>query len=484
MTDGSSNIRGFIQRFNDFRLKVPVANAGLFNPGTAAITQAVTVPAGINVEAVLTLLIVFTNAADMVNAVYVSDLNAPDLAPTGVNVTGWQTIANNTLGQMVGGGQFTCWTNTSSQVRYRLGQSGPTSGINLNTVGWKDPFSDFSVGNATLPSVTQPILTNQLINGNFDLWQRGTIINPIANLQYLADRWYVSFNSTGAYQAVQAVGAPSIAQSGVYSSGSARIVVNTADASPGLPAYLYVGQKIEGYRYARFAQQPFSLSFWVQATTPGKYCVAALSGGTDYYCVLEYTVAAAATWQYVTLTFPAPPSAGTWSYTNGIGMYLCFTQMCGTNRQTATPGVWTAGLCFATANQVNNAAVATNGFYISQVNLVAGSTPQPFQPIGWQAEQRDASRYGLLLSSAYIGITQNTAAMYNGGVFTFAQPMRATPGIDTGLAASFTLSPSGTAGTVLIQQPGVNSVGFQNGANNWPGANYQVMVTCFLQAEL
>jgi hypothetical protein len=43
---------------------------------------------------------------------------------------------------------------------------------------------------------------NKVINGDFEVWQRGTSFNNPTTLSYLADRWRLSFNGTGAARTI------------------------------------------------------------------------------------------------------------------------------------------------------------------------------------------------------------------------------------------------------------------------------------------
>jgi hypothetical protein len=72
---------------------------------------------------------------------------------------------------------------------------------------------------------------NRIINGNFDIWQRGTSFsNPVDNT-YTADRWVVVYNGSGATRTA-------ITQK--------AFVVGSTEAAPGAALYLEFAQTVAG----------------------------------------------------------------------------------------------------------------------------------------------------------------------------------------------------------------------------------------------
>ncbi|CAB5223827.1 Carbohydrate-binding, CenC-like [uncultured Caudovirales phage] len=103
---------------------------------------------------------------------------------------------------------------------------------------------------------------NKIINGKFDVWQRGTSFTPIANQVYSADRWFTNRNGTGAtvtvsQQTFTPGTAPVAGYEGQYFFRFAQSVAGTGCTFNG------IAQRIEDVR--TLAGQAVTLSFWAKA---------------------------------------------------------------------------------------------------------------------------------------------------------------------------------------------------------------------------
>ena len=168
-------------------------------------------------------------------------------------------------------------------------------------------------------------------------------------------------------------------------------MVTTADVAIAATDYYYVTQPIEGYNFSQIAQRPFTVSFWVRSTLTGTYCLT-LSNGVDRNYISEYTINAVNVWQKIEITVPGSPSAGTWNYQSGTGLFVTFSLATGTNFQ-GSVNTWQAGNLFATANQVNFMASATNVFYLALVQVESGEVATPFEQRTRQKELNLCQRY-------------------------------------------------------------------------------------------
>lgn len=252
---------------------------------------------------------------------------------------------------------------------------------------------------------------NVVINGDFNVWQRGTSFAAATNT-YTADRWRFDIGSTVAvYTLSRSTDVPTLAQSGHLSNYSLLADCTTLDASIAAGDFAHIVHPIEGYVFQRIAQKPFVLSFWVKATKTGIYTIA-FTNSVDRCYVAEYTINTTATWEKKTIVILASPSGGTWNYTNGLGVYLTFNLVMGSTYHT-TAGAWQSTVDFATSNQVNAADSTSNDFRLAQVKIEPGNLATPFAPRLFIEDLRLCQRY------YWKSFNYGTAPAQNSGVYSF-----------------------------------------------------------------
>lgn len=220
---------------------------------------------------------------------------------------------------------------------------------------------------------------NYLINGDMRISQRQVTFTGIANGAYSLDRYVYYKVGAMVHTITQGTDVPTLTQAGYLFQNCLRLNLTTPDTAIAATDVCAITQKIEGYNFTALAQKPFTLSFWVKATLPGTYCVAFQNSANDRSYVAEYTINAASTWEYKTITVAASPSAGTWNYSTGIGLEVNWTLAAGSNFQ-QTAGSWqtNAGAKYATANQINGVNTGATDFRITGVMLNEGVEALPF----------------------------------------------------------------------------------------------------------
>ena len=237
-----------------------------------------------------------------------------------------------------------------------------------------------------------PIGKNLIINGDFKIAQRGTSFAAATHLQYTLDRFLYGKSGAAVHTISQDTDTPTVAEAGRYISNSMKIDCTTADTSVAAGDVIFIGQHIEGYNFRALAQKEFTISFWIKATKIGVYCVSVMNSGTDRAYISEVTVNSSDTWEKKTITISASPSAGTWDYTNGIGLRFALTLYAGSTYQT-TADAWQTGNYFATSNQVNACDSTSNNVWIADLQIEAGSVASDFENRSIQNELILCQRY-------------------------------------------------------------------------------------------
>ncbi len=272
---------------------------------------------------------------------------------------------------------------------------------------------------------------NIIMNSRFELWQRGaTIVSPASNAM-LADRWV--YGNPGAGVGVVTISrstdVPTQAQSGIVFNYSLHVDVTTADASIASGDLYTVTQIIEGYIWAQLAQRACIVSFWVKSPKTGTHCVSLRNSGLDRSVASTFTVNSANTWEFKTVSFAASPSAGSWDYTNGIGVRLTFTLAAGTGFHSPSPGVWVTGNYTAVAGVVNVMDNTANNFFITGIQLETGTVATNLEVLSFGDDLRRCQRY-----------------------YQKSFPIDTTPAQNAGSAGSFVYTVS-TSTSYAVQMP-------------------------------
>ena len=258
---------------------------------------------------------------------------------------------------------------------------------------------------------------NKIIGGDFTTnpWQRGTSFAAIADNAYFADRWFNALTTTAAITASKVADAPTAAEAGTFTQHCISLAVTTADTSIAAGDIAITRQHIEGLNAASFGfgqagSRNVTLSFWVKGTKTGIHCFSLGNSAQNRSYVAEYTINDTNTWEYKTITIPVDTS-GTWLYDTGIGVRINFASMSGSTYHT-TANTWTAGVFFATSNQVNALDSTSNTFKIALVQIELGTVATPFEHRSFGEELALCQRYYQVVrcSNRDNGASANTKA--------------------------------------------------------------------------
>jgi hypothetical protein len=233
------------------------------------------------------------------------------------------------------------------------------------------------------------VMRNRIINGQMTLNQRG-FSGSNSNNTYTLDRWVMQGGVDNKF---------TVAQSSTAPTGFSNSLLVTSSSAYSVPSgeYYTILQKIEGFNAADLAfgtasAKTVTLSFWVRSSLTGTFGGALANSANNRSYPFTYTINAANTWEYETITI-AGDISGTWiGATNGIGLNVIFGLGAGSTFS-GTAGAW-AGSDFRSATGATS-VVATNGatFYITGVQLEVGTQATSFEYRQYTTELQLAQRY-------------------------------------------------------------------------------------------
>ena len=218
---------------------------------------------------------------------------------------------------------------------------------------------------------------NVIINGNFDVWQRGNNFASVAGGTVTTDRWKWQQSGSGVVDVDRSFNTPD--EGSEYTLATAP---TTADASIAAGDYYYLEYSVEGYDAQRFGYgssnaKNATLSFLVRSSVTGIHSVAFRNQAGNRSYIGEYTINVADTWEYKSITIPGDTS-GTWEKTTGQGITVTFAIAMGSTF-TTSPGSWTSGNYIGSTNQVNGMSSTSNNYRFSRVQLEIGSSATNFE---------------------------------------------------------------------------------------------------------
>jgi len=209
---------------------------------------------------------------------------------------------------------------------------------------------------------------NLLINGQFDIWQRGTSFVSLSK-EYTADRWrgYNQGITMNIYRQSFTVGQTDVPGGPTY-----YLRVELASAGSAASDVCRVDHKVEDV--AKLAEQTWTLSFWAKVTS-GTADLAvgwlqgfdSAGGGSAFVAGHIDKTTLTTSWQKIVMTFDLPSISGKTIGSGGI-----------TSTSTTIQFFMSAGSDFNT--RTDTLGFQTGTFDFAQVKLEKGSVATPFQP--------------------------------------------------------------------------------------------------------
>jgi hypothetical protein len=271
------------------------------------------------------------------------------------------------------------------------------SNLKVNTINDANGTS-----NAVLYGVAAPTgsmgFRNRIINGDMRIDQRnaGASVTPaVSALTYTVDRWGF-FNSTGTNRFTAQRNAGAVTPPAGFTNYLGFTVTSAYTPSGG--DQQFISQQIEGFNAADLGwgtanAQTVTASFWVWSSLTGTHSGAIRNpNGYSRSYPFTFTISAANTWEQKTVTIPGD-TGGTWNTDNSAGIQFGFNLGSGSS-SLGTAGAWNTSNAFTGATGSVQVS-ATNGatFYITGVQLEAGSVASPFERVDYGQQLIQCQRY-------------------------------------------------------------------------------------------
>ena len=278
---------------------------------------------------------------------------------------------------------------------------------------------------------------NRIINGSFTIDQRNAGASVTVNATgsfFPVDRFFGYGQSTDGVFTLQR---NTTVPAGFINSLIATIT--TADASIGATQEYGLNHNIEGFNVADLGwgtadAKSITISFWTRSSVTGTHSGSLSNNAYNRAYVFSYTISAANTWEYKTITI-AGDTSGTWLKDNGVGIRVRWNLGSGST-WLGTAGAWGGTFFNGATGSVQLISTLSATFYITGVQLEVGTQATSFEYRQYQQELALCQRYAYKISgsnafSPLTGAGQGTTATTIAFTVPAKVSMRATPSLLT-----------------------------------------------------
>jgi hypothetical protein len=302
---------------------------------------------------------------------------------------------------------------------------------------------------------------NKIINGAMVINQRGWSGNITTGNEYTLDRFQGVCSVSNKFSVSQSTS--------VYPAGFnfSLLVTSQSAYTVGAAEQFLIRQNIEAYNtndlaWGTASAKTVTLSFQVYSSLTGTFGGALFNSNGSRSYPFTYSIPTANTWTTISITI-AGDTSGTWAGTNGVGITVSWGLGVGST-YSGTAGSW-SGNYYASATGATS-VVGTSGatFYITGVQLEAGTTASPFEYRQFGQELALCQRYFEKTFSL------TTAPAHNTGEFiTWPNAGSLGCGGNTYITIQFNERKRATNATLRLYDPNASHTNSENWWRYWGG---------------
>ena len=250
---------------------------------------------------------------------------------------------------------------------------------------------DDSIQNVKFSNIVQS--KNIIINGDMSIAQRATSVSSLSSSSTYKtiDRYATELGSNGTWTQSQSTDVPT-------GQGFAKSLKMDCTAT-GSGGYLHITQRFEGQnlqylKKGTSSAESFTLSFWVKSAKTGTYIAEFRDIDNTRNISKSYTISSANTWEKKTITFPGDTS-GALGNDNGPSLELNLWLAAGSGNTSGTLQTsWGSQVAVNRAvGQVNLGDSTSNDWYVTGVQLEAGTTASEFEFLPVDVNLQRCHRY-------------------------------------------------------------------------------------------
>ena len=238
---------------------------------------------------------------------------------------------------------------------------------------------------------------NIIINGDMSIAQRSTSVSSISSgtAYDTVDRFSRNIGSAGTWTISQSTTVPS----GQGFAKSLKMDCTTANGSLSSGSEFVLRQNVEGQnlqylKKGTSSAESTTLSFWVRSNKTGTYICELVDNDNSRQISQSYTISSADTWEKKTLTF-AGDTSGAFGNDNGNSLTVGWWLVAGSDFTSGTLSTtWTSSTnANRVVGQVNLADSTSNEWYITGVQLEAGTSASDFEFLPFDVNEKRCLRY-------------------------------------------------------------------------------------------